>query len=245
MSLLRARRRRYSLASRRVAVRTHVAWYWRGLFMSLALGLGIGLAWWVYDVGALRAGSERSADEQDLEQLRARVMQLETENAQLQSAQVKIDRHTQIDAEAQRNLERELKALQSENATLKEELAFMRGMTSADHSGALNIQRFTVRKEDPGSYHFQLLLVQAGRKENVFRGRLQLVVTVQGGSGKSMQTFPDKAATDKAFKISLKSYQSIEGDFQLAPDQVAKRVEARIFSDGATQPKLSKTVDLS
>lgn len=245
MSLLRARRRKYSLASRRVAVRTHVAWYWRGLFMSLVLGVGIGLVWWIYDVGGLRAGLERGASGHGLELLRARVMQLEMENSQLQSAQVKIDRHTQIDAEAQRNLERELKALQSENATLKEELAFMRGMTSADHSGALNIQRFTVKKEVPGIYRFQLLLVQAGRKENVFRGRLQLVVTAQGNGGKSMQTIPDNAATDRNFKISLKSYQSIEGNFQLAPGQVAKSVEARIFSDGSTQPKLSKTVDLS
>jgi hypothetical protein len=245
MSLLRARRRKYNLASRRVAVRTHVAWYWRGLFTSLVLGVGIGLALWIYGGGRLLAGSEGSTSEQGLEQLRARVIQLETENAQLQSVQVKNDRHTQIDAEAQRNLERELMALQSENATLKEELAFIRGMASADHSGALNIQRFTVKKEEPGSYRFQLLLVQAGRKENVFRGRLQLVVTVQGSSGKSVRIFPDKAATDDTFKISLKSYQSIEGSFQLAPGQVVTSVEARIFSDGSTQPKLIKTVDLS
>lgn len=245
MSLLRARRRKYSLASRRVAVRTHVAWYWRGLFMSLALGVGIGLTWWVYGVGGPRAGTESGASEQVLEQLRARVVQLETENAQLQSVQLKNDRHSQIDAEAQRNLERELKALQGESATLKEELAFVRGMTSADHSDALNIQRFTVRKEVSGSYRFQLLLVQAGRKENFFRGRLQLVVTAQGSGGKTMQTFPDNAAKDEAFKVGLKSYQSIEGSFQLAPGQMVKSVEARIFSDGSTQPKLSKTVGLS
>lgn len=245
MSLLRARRRKYSLASRRVAVRTHVAWYWRGLFMSLALGVAIGLAWWIYDVGGPRAGFEHGTFGQGLEQLRARVVQLEAENAQLQSAQVKIDRHTQIDAEAQKNLERELKTLQGENATLKEELAFVRGLSSGDHSGALNIQRFTVRKEASGSYRFQLLLVQAGLKENFFRGRLQLVVTAQGSGGKAMLTFPDNAAKDETFNVSLKSYQSMEGSFQLAPGQMVKSVEARIFSDGSTRPKLSKTVDLS
>ncbi|MBZ0104136.1 MAG: hypothetical protein K8H84_00755 [Sulfuricella denitrificans] len=245
MSLLRARRRKYSMASRRVAVRSHVAWYWRGLFMSLALGVGIALAWWIYDLAGGLTALGRGDATQGVEQLSSRVRQLEAVNAQLQSAQVKIDRHTQIDAEAQKNLEHELKALQAENATLREELAFIRGMTSSDHSSALNVQRFTVKNVLPGAYRFQLQLVQAGQKERVFHGRLQLVVTIQDGRGKSVQVFPANAVADEKFKISLKSYQSLEGVFQLAPGAVARSVEARIFSDGSTQPKLSKTVNLS
>ncbi len=232
------------MASRRMAVRTHIAWYWRGLFMSVVLGVGIALAWWFFDVGG-RLGFDRGISEQGLAQLRARVRQLEMENSQLQSAQQKINRHSQIDAEAQRSLERELKALQGENATLREELAFIRGMSSDDRSGALNIQRFTVKKEVLGSYRFQLLLVQAGQKEHVFRGRLQLVVTAQGGSGKSVRLFPSDAVMDEKFKINMKSYQSIDGSFQLEPGQVLKSVEARIFTDGSLRPKLSKTVNLS
>lgn len=245
MSLLRAKRRKYNLASRRMAVRGHVAWYWRGLFMSVALGVGVALAWWIYDLAGGLAGSSQGASWQGVEQLSARVRQLEAQNAQLQSAQVKIDRHTQIDAEAQKNLERELKALQAENATLKEELAFIRGMKSADHSSALNIQRFTVKSVVPGSYRFQLQLVQAGQKEHVFHGRLQLVVMAQDGGAKSVQVFPGNAVTDDKFRINLKSYQSIEGVFQLAPGLVVRSVEARIFSEGSAQPKLSKTVNLS
>ncbi len=245
MSLLRAGRRKYNMASRRMAVQSHVAWYWRGLFMSVALGVGIALAWWIYDIGGSLASAERGASGKGLEQLSARVKQLEAENAQLLSAQVKIDRHTRIDAEAQKNLEHELKILQAENATLMEELAFIRGMNSSDRSGALNIQRFTVKNEAPGSYHFQLQLVQAGQKERVFRGRLQLVVMTQGGGGKRVQVFPGGKVTDEKFNVSLKSYQSIEGAFELAPGLVAKSVEARIFSDGSTQPRLSKTVNLS
>lgn len=244
MSLLRAKMRKFSMVSRRVAVRTHVAWYWRGLLMSVALGLGVVLAWWLYDVGGLLAGFDRGAIEKNLDHLRGRVGQLEEENGQLQSALAKIDRRAQIDIEAQRGLERELKALQAENATLKEQLAFIRGMSSADRSGAVNIQRFLVKSESPGFYRFQLLLVQAGQKERAFRGRLQLVVTTQGDNGKDVQTFPSNPTTDEKFKVSLKSYQSIEGGFQLAPGLVVKSVEAKIFSDGSTQPKLSKTVDL-
>lgn len=245
MSLLRAGRRKYNMASRRMSVRSHVAWYWRGLFMSVALGVGVALAWWIYDIGGVLANAERGTSGESLEQLNARVKQLEAENAQLLSVQVKIDRHTRIDAEAQKNLEHELRILQAENATLMEELAFVRGMNSSDRSGALNIQRFTVKNEAPGSYRFQLLLVQAGQKERIFHGRLQLFVMAQDGGGKSVQMFLGKNASDEKFKISLKSYQSIEGAFELAPGLMVKSVEARIFGDGSTQPKLSKMVNLS
>jgi hypothetical protein len=233
------------MASRRMAVRTHIAWYWRGLFMSVALGVGVALAWWMYDVGGLLAGLDRGASEQGLAQLRSRVKELEKENAQLQSAQVKIDRHSQIDAESQRSLEREIKALQGENATLKEELTFIRKMSSGDRSGALNIQRFTIKEEVQGSYRFQLLLVQTGQKEPVFRGRLQLAVTAQGYGETREQLIPGDAAMDEKFKINLKTYQSIDGSFKLAPGMVVKSVEARIFADGSLRPKLSKTVNLS
>lgn len=245
MSLLRARRRKYHMALRRVAVRTHVAWYWRGVFLIVALGAGVALAWWLYVVGGGATGSAREISGPDAEQLMSRVHQLEAENVLLRSAQVKYDRHTQIDAEAQKSLERDLSALQEENAKLREELAFIRGMSSADRSGALNIQRFTVKNESQGSFRFQLLLVQAGQKERIFRGRLQLVVQAQGSDRKHVLVFPGNAVADTKFRVNLKSYQSIEGDFQLAPGLVAKSVEARIFSEGSTQPKLSKTVSLS
>lgn len=244
MSLLRARRRKYSMASRRMAVRTHVAWYWRGLFISLALGAGVALAWLIYGVGGQAPGQGRGVSEPSLEQLMARISQLEMENENLRSARVKIDRHTQIDAEVLRNLEGDLKALQDENATLKEELAFVRGI-AASQSGALIVQRFTVKNDVPGFYRFHLLLVQAGRKENMFRGRLQLVVTASGSGGRSTQTFPANAASDENYTISLKSYQNIEGRFQLPPGQVAKSVEARIYGEGSTQPEISKKLDLS
>jgi cell division protein FtsB len=233
------------MTSRRMAVRSHVAWYWRGLFMAAALGVGIALAWWIYDVGGSLASADRGSSKEGLVQLSARVKQLETENAQLQSAQDRIDRHARIDAEAQKNLEQELKVLQAENATLKEELAFIRGMNSSDRSGALNIQRFTVKKEVPGSYRFQLLLVQVGQKERIFRGRLQLLVMVQGDGAKSVKVLPDNKAPDEKFTVSLGAYQSMEGVFELAPGLVVKSVEARIFRDGSNQPKVSKTVNLS
>jgi hypothetical protein len=241
----RAVKRRYGLTARRVAVRTHVAWYWRGLFMALALSCGIGVAWWMYDIGGHFSGFDHRATDQELVQLRDKLKQLETDNGRLRAAQVTTDRHSQIDSAAQQDTERALKVLQDENAQLKEELAFFRGVGSGDQVAGVNVYRFKVEHGEAGIYRYQLLLVQAGQREKVFQGRLQLVVTTQDGGKNNVRVFPANALARDKFMVSVKSYQKLEGDFQLPPASVVRSVEARIFGEGSSQPKLTKTVNLS
>lgn len=245
MRFVRAVKRRYGMASRPVAVRTHIAWQWRGMFMALALCLGVGLAWWMYDIGSLYAGFDRGVADRELAQLRDRVRLLEEDNGRLRSVQVKTERYSQIDGAAQKSLERELKALRDENAELKEELAFFRGMTSGDNTAGVSIHRFTVERNAAGTYRYQVLLVQSGQREKVFQGRLQLVVTAQDGGRKNLVTIPGNLVENDKFSVSLKSFQRLEGDLPVAAATVVKSVEARIFANGATQPKLIKTVNLS
>lgn len=245
MKFVRAVKRRYGMASRPVAVRTHIAWHWRGMFMVLALCLGVGLAWWMYDIGSLYAGFDRGVADRELAQLREKVRSLEEENGRLQSVQVKAERYSQIDGAAQKSQERELKTLRDENAELKEELAFFRGMNSGDNSAGVSIHRFTVERNAAGIYRYQVLLVQSGQREKVFQGRLQLVVMAQDGGRKSSLTIPGNIAENEKFNVSLKSFQRLEGDLPLAAATVVKSVEVRIFANGAAQPKLTKTVNLS
>lgn len=241
----RAVKRRYGMAARPVAVRAHVAWYWRGLLMLAALSFGVGLAWWMYDVGGQFAGFDRGAANQELLRLRDRLQAVEEENRRLQAAQVKTDRHSQIDSAAQRDTELALKKMQEENAQLKEELAFFRGMTSGERAAGVNIYRFKVERASAGKYRYQVLLVQTGQQDKPFKGRLQLLVTMQNGDRKDVMTLPATIVAGDKFGINLNAYQKLEGDFQLAPAAAVKSVEARIFGEGSSQPRLTKTVSLS
>lgn len=243
--LVRAARRRFGLAGRRVAVRTHVAWYWRSLLLMLALGSGVAVTWWALDAGSYFAGFAHGPNGHELMQLRDKVQQLESVNGQLRSAQVATDRHSQIDSAAQQDTEHALKMLQDENAQLKEELAFFRGISSVDRTAGINIYRFKVEAGGEGVYRYQLLLVQAGQGEKVFQGRLQLVVTMLDGVRSNVSVFPADTMTKGKYSVSVKSYQKLEGDFQLPPASVVKSVEARIYREGYPQPKLTKTVNLS
>lgn len=242
--IARAVKRRYGITSRHVAVRTHVAWYWRGLLMAVALGCGIGLAWWMYDIGSHFAGFDRGATEQEMVRLRDKLEQLESDNGRLRAAQATIDRHSRIDSAAQQDIEDALKALLDENAQLKEKLAFFRGVSAGERGAGVNVYRFKVEPGAGGAYRYQLLLVQSGQRDKVFQGRLQLVVTTQDAGKNTVRVFPANAMVKEKYMISVKSYQKLEGDFQLPSASVLKSVEARIFGEDSAQPKLTKTVNL-
>lgn len=244
MKFLHAVKRRYGLASRRMSVRTQVAWHWRGLFMVATLAAGIGLVWWMHVSAGLYVGFDRGVASQELARLRGEIEQLQTENGRLRTLQVKNERYTQIDNVVQLDQQRELKLLRDENAQLKEELAFFRGMMSGDHGAGVNIYRFSVERGSAGTYRYQLMLVQAGQKEQVFQGHLQLIVTVLDKGRKNVLAFPPKPASDPRFSFALKSYQKLEGELPLSPEWVVRSVEARVFGEGSVQPKLSKTVNL-
>ena len=52
----RLRQRFVGISAPKMAIRTHVAWYWRALVMVGVLSLSVLLAAWVYDTGLRMAG---------------------------------------------------------------------------------------------------------------------------------------------------------------------------------------------
>lgn len=220
-----------------MAVRVHVAWHWRGLILVVALALAVGLVWWWPGMGGIESG--------ELARLRERIRALETDNEQLRLERIKAERQTQIESAAQLDTERAVKTLQNENATLKEELVFMRGMMSGDRAG-VSVYRFKVERESAGVYRYQLLVVQAGQREKPFQGHYQLVVTGQEGARKTVLTIPaNDPATAEKFRFNLTAYQNLEGSFRVPANLVVKNVEARIFGEGSAQIRSSKAANLS
>ncbi len=77
--ILRRLRGRFGISAPRVAVRTHLPWYWRALSVILLSGASLALAGWIYDAGRQFAGFHQGASEQEIEAMRDRVAKLEAE----------------------------------------------------------------------------------------------------------------------------------------------------------------------
>ena len=73
--LLRFMRRRMTIAAPRMAVRTHVPWYWRWLFLISAISISAVFALFIYDAGRRFAGFDSSPGSSTVA-LRTRVPQL-------------------------------------------------------------------------------------------------------------------------------------------------------------------------
>lgn len=248
MRLARKFKRRFSIASSPLAVRRHLAWYWRMPLVLAMLAGGLALAWWTYNAGMRFAGFERGVTIDELQDLRSRVATLEGENGELRSLVAQSDRRMQIEQATQSDLAKSLKAIQDENAHLKEDIAFFRTLMSTDKNGG-NLSIYRVKVENsvlPGEYRYQLLLLQGGQREKEFQGKVQLLVNLQQDGRKTVMTLPAATGKDaQQFNLNFKFYQRVEGTFQVAPRAQVKSIQVRVFENGSLQPRLLQTVSVS
>ena len=153
----------------------------------------------------------------------------------------------QIERTAQTQLGKQVKALEDENSRLKEDLAFFENLIPSEHrDNTLLINRFRVDAGVlPGEFRYRLLLLQGGRRDKPFQGKLQLLVTLQQRDGKdAIITFPEDGAA-QTYRISFKYFQRVEGTFRVAPDAQVKMVRVRVFENGSTQVRAAQSFYLS
>lgn len=245
MKIGRRIRRKFGISAPRVSVRTHIAWYWRWLFVSLVVAFGVLLASWLFDrLGAI-AGWQRAGTLARLVQLEKESIELRGQNEKLKESLALTKREEQIAAAAQTGLTQSVKSLQAENAKLKEDLAFLQSLTSGGKPAGISIGRATVTAALlPGEYSFQIWLVQSGTRTDYFKGRVQLVVkTLQ--AGQSTEVILPANAADDAYRVNVRIYQRLEGVFKLDPSAKLESVQVRVFQDGTALPRIVQTVKIT
>lgn len=244
--MLRKIKRRFGISAPQVAVRLHVAWYWRWLGILALITLATLLAWWGYDVGRRYSGFDKSEVEQELLRLNERASHLQQENAALRTEATGAERQLQIERAAYADLARQLKSLEEENTRIKEDLAFFQSLMSpGNHTSGFAVYRFRVeRDKQPGEYRFGLLLVQTGTRAKDFQGRLQLVANVVENGGKTTINVSD-SKNPKTHTLNFKYYQRVEGSFKLPPNVAVESLQVRVFENGAPGAKVTQTANLS
>ena len=245
--MIKTLRSKFGIAAPRVAVRTQVAWYWRWLVIIMLIALVIVLAWWMYDSGRKFAGFDSGQAEREMARQAELNARLQMENAALRHEVAASERQLQIERSTYGDLAKQVKDLSDENTSLKEDLAFFQSLLSAGSKEAVSIYRFNVEPDTlPGEYRYRLLLLQMGPRQKEFQGKLQFVIDVLQNGQKSLRTIPDENGPDlQAYNVNFKYYQRVEGSFRVEPGAVAKSVQVRVFENGASEAKLTQTVNLS
>jgi hypothetical protein len=229
-----------------MTIRSQLAWHWRWainavVLVSVALGV-----WWLVNATQRLTGF-------DLDGARTRIEALESDNQRLsreldatRSALAERERQVAIGTAAQGELARGLAQLQDENASLKEDLGFLRNLMSSGSAPAgLTIANLKVERQgDSRDYRYRLLLSQGGDRRQDFRGRLQLVLRLDGPGGARSLTVPDSEAGEAAGRVEFRFYQAVEGRFRIPEQTVLRGYEVRVVALPGGQVKLSQNVNL-
>ncbi len=243
--ILRRLRSRFGISAPRVAVRTHLPWYWRALSVIFLSAASLALAGWIYDAGRQFAGFDRGASEQEIASMREHITRLEADLEGARKIADASESRLRIDSTSQERLAKQISTLEEENARLKSDLASFESLAGgAAGSSGLAISRLQVLPVGDGQYRYRLLLAQTGdKKDKEFNGMIQLLATVQRGKETVMIQFPaaDDPATSQ-FRVSFRHFRRMEGTFRIASEARMQRVEARLVQDGIV--KASQSVAL-
>lgn len=245
---LRTLQRKFGISAPKLSIRTHVAWYWRWLGYVVLGALVVGVGWTTYDYGMELAGFRQSEAARTQSRLNDEIRKRDEWVADLRAKLTGAERQMQIDHATYGDLERQVKALTAENASLREDLAFFQSlMMAGGKEGALSVNRFRVTQESmPGEYRYRLLLVQAGQRVKEFQGTLQFVLNLEQGERKFALTLPAEGEKDaKEYRVNFKFFHRVEGTFRVPPGAVVKSLQLRVFENGSVAPKLSQTVSIS
>lgn len=227
-------RQRFGITAPRVSVRTHIGWPWYVLGLVCVASIVAAVVWWIAQRDeVVQLENQIAVLRQQSADMDAELRLLRTQAGTEQSA-------VHMERAAQQQLLARLKALEQENAGLKEDIALFERLVPADGvESALRIERLNVISgADPGRYRFRLLVgFQPSKQEREFRGRLQLTVMAVQGNKDLQVELPSGKDADSDYLIEVRHFLRKEGGFSLPPGAKIKSIEARLLQGGAVKAR--------
>lgn len=253
--------RRRPASAPKLTIRTHVPWPVRvGVGLAgLAVAAAIG-AWWASGVPPW---AQRDQDRAELASLREGNRALRAERDRLIVASNAIDSKSVMERATLKGLSDQIARLETENAKLKEEVAFFEAATTERRIqtsvGGIAIRRFQVT-EDASAHtvRYRLLVTQDSRANRDFVGELQLVVTISQAGKTANIILPGSSAAGGArnagplavsvdgdaaqFRVAFRSYKRIEGSLRIPAGVALKALHAKILERGVVRAQQTVTL---
>lgn len=226
-----------------MTVRTALPWPLKIAFIGVVLGLGGATAMWTYDLGRSFAGFGSAPSREQLEELHQKIDQITIERDAFSSTVNAAESQLNIERSAQKQLASQVKILESENAKLKEDLAFFESLLPADTGSGVSIRRLKAELIAPNQLRYRLLIMQGGKGSRDFVGDLQFAVTVVHAGKSAMMMFPQgNAGEAEKLRLNFKHYQRVEGILTLPEGALVKAIQARVLEKG--QIRAQQTANL-
>ncbi len=234
-----------------MAVRTPLPWWGRAGLTLVLLGIVGGMWYWGYDFGQIFGGFNRKEVEQRLATAEADTAKFRAEATELRARNAVLESEIAMTRGRQDELARQAAQFSTENAQLKEDLAFLQKLVSdSSKTVGLQIPRITAEPDGEDMWRVSVLVVRGGNPKDEFVGNVVLSATVTGapetGTPARVIVLPeDDASTASTLKLKFKYYQRVEGRFRVPPGTRVSAVAVRAFEAGQPGPRATRTLTLN
>ena len=222
-------RRRLTISSPRMAVRSALPWPVRWMVGAVMLGFSAAIGLWAFEFGKNIAGLDTNAKD-ELKLLREEVVQLRQARDKAQTIANTSGSLLTADKAAQEKMTAQLKQLESDNRLLRDDLGFFEKLLPAGGADGVAIRGLQAELLSASQLKWQVLVIQPVKNAPDFNGKME--ITFNGMlAGKPWTATLPGGAQDLRFR----QYRRIEGVLDLPPQAVVKTVTAKVVEGVATR----------
>jgi hypothetical protein len=230
-------RRRLTISAPRVAVRSAMPWPVRWLALAVVFGFCAAGALWAFEFGKSIAGLDRASHD-ELLQLRAEVTRLRDEGSEQHTVAHAAETLLVAERAAKESLMAQVRQLEADNRTLREDLGFFEKLIPASGVDGLAIRSLQAEVLGGMQLRWQLLVIQAARNAPDFSGQLELVLTGTQDGLPWTQTQPPQGQA-----LQVKQFRRVEGVLDLPPNAVVKTITARVLAGTVVRATQTMVLD--
>lgn len=220
-------RRRLTISSPRMSVRSSLPWPLRWIAGALMLGFSGAIALWAFEFGKDITGTDTGTRE-ELVLLRQELVSLRADRDKAQSIANTSGSLLTAEKAAQDKMMSQIKQLESDNRNLRDDLGFFEKLLPAGSAEVATIRSLQAEKLSDTQLKWQVLVIQAVKDAPNFNGKLDLTLHgTQAGKPWTL-TLPGGPQT-----LQFKQYRRVEGVLDLPPLTVVQTVTAKVI-EGST-----------
>lgn len=222
-------RRRLTISSPRMKVRNAMPWPLQWAAAAVVLGFCGAISLWAFEKGKEIAGVD-TASREELARLREDVVALRTERDRIQSILNTSGSAMTVERAAQERLSAQIRTLEAENRTLRQDLGFFEKLTAASGTEAVAIRGLQAEVLAGTQLKWQVLVIQPVKNAPEFRGKLELSLSGTQDGKPWMMPLPGGAQP-----LQFRQYRRLEGMVDLPPQVVVKNVSARVVEGSVSR----------
>ena len=215
-------RRRLTISAPRMKVRSAMPWPLQWAAAAVVLGFCGAISLWAFEKGKEIAGVDHASKE-ELLRLRDDVTTLRSERDRLQSILNTSGSAMTVERAAQERLATQIRSLEAENRTLRQDLGFFEKLTASSGNESVAIRGLQAEVLSGTQLKWQVLVIQPVKNAPEFRGKLELSFSGTLDGKPWMMPLPNGSEP-----LQFRQYRRLEGMVDLPPQVVVKNVSARV-----------------